>query len=97
MSPLRWIRNLFTRDRMDRDLADEIELHLEEKVDALMAEGMTRPAAVAAARRAFGSVTLVREVSRDVWRWRALTISPATFATPSASFAGRRRLPRRRS
>ena len=71
MSPLRWIRNLFTRGRMDRDLADEIALHLEEKVDTLMAEGMTRPAAVAAARRAFGSVTLVREVSRDVWRWRA--------------------------
>ena len=71
MSPLRWIRNLFTRGRIDRDLADEIALHLEEKVDALMAEGMTRPAAVAAARRAFGSVTLVREVSRDVWRWRA--------------------------
>ena len=72
MSPLRWIRNLFTRGRMDRDLADEIALHLEEKVDALMTEGMTRPAAVAAARRAFGSVTLVREVSRDVWRWRAV-------------------------
>ena len=72
MRPLRWIRNLFTRGRMERDLADEIALHLEEKVDALMAEGMTRPAAVAAARRAFGSVTLVREVSRDVWRWRAV-------------------------
>jgi hypothetical protein len=29
MSPLRWIRNLFARDRMERDLSDEIELHLE--------------------------------------------------------------------
>jgi putative ABC transport system permease protein len=55
---------------MDRDLADEIELHLQEKVDALMAEGMTRPAAVADARRAFGNITRVREDSRDVWRWR---------------------------
>ena len=55
---------------MDRDLAAEIELHLEEKIDELMAAGMTRPAAVAAARRAFGSVTRVREDSRDVWRWR---------------------------
>jgi putative ABC transport system permease protein len=70
MSPLRWIRNLLARGRMDRDLGDEIELHLEEKVEDLMAAGLSRSAAVAAARRAFGSVTRVREQSRDVWRWR---------------------------
>ena len=37
-----------------------------------MAAGLTRQAATAAARRAFGNVTLVREDSRDVWRWRVL-------------------------
>jgi putative ABC transport system permease protein len=55
---------------MDRDLADEIELHLQEKIDELTADGMTRPAAVAAARRAFGNVTRVREDSREIWRSR---------------------------
>ena len=57
---------------MARDVADEIDLHLEEKIDELMAAGLTREAATAAARRAFGNVTLVREESRDVWRWRPL-------------------------
>jgi predicted permease len=70
MSPLRWIGNLIARGRMDRDLADEIELHLEEKVDELMAAGLSRSDAAAAARRAFGSVTRVREQSSDVWRSR---------------------------
>jgi putative ABC transport system permease protein len=70
MSPLRWIRTLFVRERMERDLADEIVLHLQEKVDELMAAGMTRDAATQAARRAFGNVTRVREQSRDTWRWR---------------------------
>ena len=57
---------------MARDVADEIDLHLEEKIDELMAAGLTRQAAAAAARRAFGNVTLVREESRDVWRSRPL-------------------------
>ena len=72
MNALRWIRQLLTRGRMARDVADEIDLHLEEKIDELMAAGLTRAAASAAARRAFGNVTLVREESLDVWRWRPL-------------------------
>jgi putative ABC transport system permease protein len=72
MNAFRSIRQLLTRGRMTRDVADEIDLHLEEKIDALMAAGLTRRAATAEARRAFGNVTLVREQSRDVWRWRPL-------------------------
>ena len=60
MNPLRWIRNLLSRGRMDRDLAEEIELHLQEKSEELMAAGHTRNEAAAAARRAFGNATLVR-------------------------------------
>jgi predicted permease len=71
MKPLRWIRSLFVRERMDRDLADEIALHLEEKVEELIAAGMTREEATREAHRAFGNVAQVREQSRDVWRWRA--------------------------
>jgi putative ABC transport system permease protein len=71
MSPLRWIRNLFVRRRMEQDLADEVALHIEEKAEALMAAGLSREAATHAARRAFGNVARVREQSQDVWRWRA--------------------------
>jgi putative ABC transport system permease protein len=70
MSPLRWIRSRFARERMDRDLADEIALHIEEKVEALIAAGRTRDEAIREARRAFGNTTRVRERSRDVWRSR---------------------------
>jgi putative ABC transport system permease protein len=72
MTPLRWIRTLLTRGRMVRDVSEEIELHLEEKTAELMAAGYSRSDATAAARRAFGNVALVREESRDVWRWRSL-------------------------
>ncbi|HXW06991.1 MAG TPA: ABC transporter permease [Vicinamibacterales bacterium] len=71
MTRVRWIRSLFVRERMDRDLADEIAQHIEEKAEQLVAAGLTRDAAVREARRAFGNITGVREESRDVWRWRA--------------------------
>jgi putative ABC transport system permease protein len=57
---------------MNADLSDEIRAHIEEKVEELVANGMSRKDAVAAARRQFGNVTLVEEDGRDVWRWRAV-------------------------
>jgi putative ABC transport system permease protein len=71
MTPLDWIRSLFVRERIDRDLADEIALHIEEKTEELVAAGLALDDARREARRAFGNVTGVREQSRDVWRWRA--------------------------
>jgi len=46
--------------------------HLEEKIEELVAGGMSRKDAAAAARREFGNVTLVEEDSRDVWRWPSI-------------------------
>src|SRR5208337_2134193 len=46
--------------------------HLAEKVDELVAGGMSREEATFAARREFGNVLLVEERSRDVWRWPSL-------------------------
>ncbi|HEY9228108.1 MAG TPA: permease prefix domain 1-containing protein, partial [Gemmatimonadaceae bacterium] len=57
----------FRRNRLD-DISDEIRSHIEEKTDALIAEGMSRADAEAAARRAFGNVTNTQETARDVWR-----------------------------
>jgi hypothetical protein len=54
---------------MYRELSEEIREHLEEKVEALVASGMSKQDAEAAARREFGNVTLTEERGRDVWRW----------------------------
>jgi predicted permease len=63
-----WIR----RRGFDEDLSAEIREHLEEQIDDMVAEGLSREQAVAAARRRFGNITRIQEVSRDVWRWRWL-------------------------
>jgi predicted permease len=59
-----------TRRTAGRDLAEEIQQHLDEKIEELMAGGLSRPDAASAARRAFGNVTLLTERGRDVWRWK---------------------------
>ncbi|HEV8448547.1 MAG TPA: ABC transporter permease [Gemmatimonadaceae bacterium] len=60
---------LFRRRQVYDDLSDEVRSHLEERIDALMAQGMSRADAASAARRAFGNVTNVVEQGRDVWQW----------------------------
>ena len=66
---MRWLRQLFTRRRIYGELSEEMRAHLEEKVEELVAAGMPRSEATAAARREFGNVTLLEEDSRDAWRW----------------------------
>jgi predicted permease len=61
---LRRMRALFRRGRLDRELEEEMRLHLEMKA------GETGDPA--AARRAFGNPLLLREQSTDVWAWRWL-------------------------
>ena len=67
-----WIRQLFSRHRLYGELSEEIRAHLEEKIDELVAGGMSREAAAAAARCEFGNVTLIEERGRDVWRWPSI-------------------------
>jgi predicted permease len=69
---MNWLTELFSRRRLYSDLSAEIQEHLDEKVEELIAEGMPKNDAEAAARREFGNVTLVAEDSREVWRWRSL-------------------------
>jgi hypothetical protein len=66
---MNWFRQLFTRNRIYSDLSEEIEQHLTEKVDALMAAGMSRQQAEYTARREFGNVTRVNEQGREIWMW----------------------------
>jgi predicted permease len=58
----------FSRTRRLDDLSVEIESHIAEKTDELVAQGMARADAERAARRAFGDVTRVKEAAGDVWR-----------------------------
>ncbi len=69
---MNWIKQLFSRRRLYGDLSAEIEEHLAEKVDELVAGGMSREEATFAARREFGNVLLIEERSREVWQWPAL-------------------------
>jgi putative ABC transport system permease protein len=69
---MNWIRQRVARRRGERELADEVRAHLDEQIADHMANGLSRRAATEAAHRAFGSVTLVMDRSRDVWRWRVL-------------------------
>jgi hypothetical protein len=66
---MNWIKRLFSRRRFYSDLSEEIQEHLEEKIDKLVAGGMSREDAVMTARREFGNLTLLEERSREVWHW----------------------------
>jgi len=51
------------------ELSEEIQAHLDEKVDELVADGMSREEARQVALREFGNVSVVEEKSLDVWTW----------------------------
>jgi hypothetical protein len=61
-------RQFFSSRRRYSDLALSIQEHLEEKIEELMEEGMSREDAICAARREFGNVPLIEEQSREVWQ-----------------------------
>jgi predicted permease len=69
---MRWLGSLFSRRRRYDDLSVSIEEHLEEKIEDLMSEGLTRKEAEQRARREFGNVALIEERSREAWQWQAI-------------------------
>src|SRR5208282_1463957 len=66
---MNWLKQFFSRRDIYNDLSAEMQQHLEEKIEELVAGGMSRNEATAAARRAFGNVTLIESDSREVWQW----------------------------
>jgi uncharacterized protein YoaH (UPF0181 family) len=64
-----WLRQIIARRRFTTDLTEEIQQHLEEKVEELVADGMPREEAVHCARREFGNVARIEEQGREVWAW----------------------------
>jgi predicted permease len=66
---MNWLKSLFSRRRLYTELSEEIQAHLDEKIEALVAEGMPPEEASYAARREFGNVGLAEQSGREVWRW----------------------------
>jgi putative ABC transport system permease protein len=61
---------LLHRDRLDRELEEEMQAHLEFQAAENRQNGMPAAEARQAARRRFGNSTFLKEESRGVWGWR---------------------------
>ena len=79
-----WSRtvNVLRAKRLDRDLDEELQFHVEARAREFMADGMAEPEARARARRRFGSALRLREQSRDVklWPWLESVVRDTRFA-----------------
>jgi predicted permease len=62
-----WSRlaNVFRTDRVNRDLDEELRLHVEERTHDLIADGMSRDEAQREASRRLGNALRLRDASRD--------------------------------
>ena len=69
---MNWIPNSFRRRKLYDDLSDEMRLHLEERVEHLIGEGLSPQEAQRQARVAFGNLAMLEERSREVWQWPTL-------------------------
>ncbi|MPY89112.1 MAG: hypothetical protein GEU99_14445 [Luteitalea sp.] len=67
MHAIRRLLSFFHRNRLDDQLSEEIQLHLELRRQALIDAGMSPAAAEYEARRQFGNATAIRERTRDQW------------------------------
>jgi putative ABC transport system permease protein len=69
----RWLatlRELFTQEQRDADLARELRAHLDAESDERVADGTPPDEARSAARRTLGNPTVIRERTREAWTWR---------------------------
>lgn len=71
---MNWLKQLLTRDGFKDDAAEEIRQHLQERTEALMSEGLSRPDAEDKAKREFGNVTLIQQQSRETWDWPTMDL-----------------------
>jgi predicted permease len=67
-----WLKQILSRRRRYDELSESIREHLDEKIEDLIEDGLSREEATHKARREFGNVTLIEERSREVWQWPRL-------------------------
>ena len=65
------LRSLRRWRKRESELDAEIGFHLAEEIEERIAPGMSPEQARAAARRDFGNVPLIRELTRETWGWGA--------------------------
>lgn len=66
---MHWLKQLLSRRSLYNDLSEEIQEHLAEKIEELIAAGVPRVAAERQARREFGNISLLEERGREAWQW----------------------------
>src|SRR6267142_2209729 len=64
-----WTNRLFGRRKQEKELDEEVRTHLAMATKDRVERGEDKREAERAARREFGNVGLVKEVTRDVWGW----------------------------
>ena len=69
---MRWLRQLFSRQRRYDDLAVSLREHLEEAIDEMMSSGMSRSEAERVAHRRLGNVSLIEQRGREAWQFSLL-------------------------
>jgi putative ABC transport system permease protein len=69
-----WLRLTFPfrKARLDRELRQEIELHVALRAEQLVEAGASRDDALVAARKRFGNRARVADAARDPWGWHWL-------------------------
>ena len=77
-----WLRAVFRRSALDRELQEEMQLHIDRRVESLIAEGVSPTEARLAARREFGNPTAHRDDARDATKtaWVDSTRADIRFA-----------------
>lgn len=86
--PSVWWRKLLhwgRKSSVDRELAEEMNQHLEMKIEANLRAGMPAQQARYDARKEFGNRTRLQEESRELWGWRFIetTFMDLRFAARS--------------
>lgn len=76
------LRAIVGRGRQEREMQEEMNLHLDRATERLMARGLDPAAARLAARREFGNVPVLQEESRDARRvqWVESVVGDLRFA-----------------
>jgi predicted permease len=69
---MNWLSGLFGKRKREKELEEEVRSHLEMAAREREERGKKKEEAEHAARREFGNVGLVKEVTRDTWGWRWL-------------------------
>src|SRR5215213_7735210 len=79
---MRKLQGLLRRKKIDREMSEEMRLHLEFQIEQDIAKGMSPEEARYAARRAFGGVEQIKERVREqrCWMWLESLLADVRFA-----------------